>query len=142
MKWDDIDFERGLIRIHSANDHRTKFNKERSIPITPQIEEILKSLEHPCSYVFVNEKGERLLEDFVTKKFKAYCREIGLDESIHFHSLRKTGATWAAANGATPLAIRELLGHSSIRTTEIYLGVPAESVRDAVERIRLTSPTV
>jgi excisionase family DNA binding protein len=142
LKWDDIDFDRRLIRVQPADDHRTKFNKERSIPITPQIEELLKSIEHRGPYVFINDKGERLLEDFVTKKFKAYCRETGLDESIHFHSLRKTGATWAAANGATPLAIRELLGHSSIRTTEIYLGVPAESVRDAVERIRLTSPTV
>jgi excisionase family DNA binding protein len=140
LKWDDVDFERGSISIHPANDHRTKFNKERSIPISPQIEELLKSIENRGPYVFINDKGERLLEDFVTKKFKAYCRETGLDESIHFHSLRKTGATWAAANGATPLSIRELLGHSSIRTTEIYLGVPAESVRDAVERIRFDTP--
>ncbi|HUI31243.1 MAG TPA: tyrosine-type recombinase/integrase [Candidatus Acidoferrales bacterium] len=140
LRWDDVNFELRLINIHPADDHRTKFNKERSIPISPQIEELLKSIEHRGHYVFVNNKGERLLEDFVTKRFKAYCREIGLDESIHFHSLRKTGASWSAANGATPLAIRELLGHSSVKTTEIYLGVPSDSVRDAVERIKFNTP--
>jgi integrase/recombinase XerD len=140
LKWEDVDLERKLIYVHPAGDHRTKFNKERSIPVTPQTGDLLNSIDRSSPYIFVNEKGKRLLEDFVTKKFKAYCREIGLDESIHFHSLRKTGATWAAANGATPLALRELLGHSSIKTTEIYLGVPAESVRDAAEKITLKLP--
>lgn len=137
LKWDDIDFERKLVLIHPDAEHRTKFNKERKIPLSQNLEKHFRSMSKASPFVFVNRADERLSADFVTKKFKAYCRKAGLDESVHFHCLRKTGATWAVANGAQPIELRDILGHSSVRTTEIYLGVPASSQRNAMEKINL-----
>lgn len=60
-------------------------------------------------------------EDTLGKALKAAARKIGLSKRISAHTLRHSFATNLLANGASITQVQELLGHSSVETTQIYL---------------------
>jgi integrase len=69
----------------------------------------------------------------ITRQFRAYANNIGLDEYT-FHHLRHTYASWLAQSGkATLQVMKELLGHSSINTTMTYAHLIPDNKREAVK---------
>lgn len=86
-------------------------------------------------FVFCKSNGMRLTGDHVSKTFKRACKAAGLDNSIHFHSLRHSFASNLAQKGVSLYTIKELLGHSSISTTEIYSHLNMDSLREAVKKL-------
>ncbi len=58
-----------------------------------------------------------------------------IDGAIHFHSLRHSFASNLAQKGVSLYVIKELLGHSSITTTEIYSHLNMDSLREAVGKL-------
>ena len=64
---------------------------------------------------------------------------IGLDEDIHFHTLRATFASWVAESGASAFTIKELLGHTDVKTTEQYTRMPERALVEAVNAIGVDS---
>ena len=60
-----------------------------------------------------------------------------MDESIHFHTLRHSFASSLAQKGVNLYVIKELLGHSSISTTEIYSHLNVDSLREAVDKLNV-----
>lgn len=60
-------------------------------------------------------------------------RKAGLRREISSHDLRATYATILSENGVNPRVIQELLGHSNLATTEIYMGVGTQAMKAAVE---------
>jgi site-specific recombinase XerD len=73
----------------------------------------------------------------VSKKLKRYIRSAGLPENLHFHSLRHTFGTWGANAGIPSNVLKEMMGHSSIKTTEVYMGVDSKAMGDQVGKITL-----
>ena len=55
-----------------------------------------------------------------------------MDKGFHFHSLRHSFASNLAQQGVSLYTIKELLGHSSISTTEIYSHLNMETLREAI----------
>ena len=86
-------------------------------------------------YVFGKSVSSHYTGDYFSKKFKEACRAAGADEGIHMHSLRHSAATRMAQNGAPIIAVKEILGHSSITTTMIYAHTDLEAMRAAVNRL-------
>lgn len=116
------------------SDFTTKTKRQRIIPINPELKQLLlqvigKSKE---GYVFSKPGGFRFSEDYVSKSFKKAVRAVGLSEAIHFHSLRHSFASNLVQQGVSPLVIRDLLGHTSLTTSEIYMQVNKESLKAAV----------
>lgn len=72
--------------------------------------------------------GTHMTPDTMRSQFRRMCRECGLSESCHFHTLRHTHATYLLANGYPMRAVSQRLGHSDVRTTmTIYAHVlPAD----------------
>jgi site-specific recombinase XerD len=101
---------------------------------TPRILRIHPSRRGECKskYVFCKINGERFTGDYVSKTFKQACKDAGIDKSIHFHSLRHSFASNLAQSGVSLYTIKELLGHSSIATTEIYSHLNMDSLKDAI----------
>ncbi|KRM96295.1 XerC CodV family integrase recombinase [Liquorilactobacillus aquaticus DSM 21051] len=93
---------------------------------TPLIQKFHK--EH--DYVFVNHYGDPLTAAGVTYILKQIVKRSSLTTEIHPHELRHTFATHLMSNGADLRAVQELLGHSSLSTTQIYTHVTKEHLQN------------
>jgi integrase len=139
LKWQDVDFENKTINIRCSADFRPKFGKERTLHLSPNVEKLLLKVRASQTnqgldyeYVFVTPEGKRLAKDRLTREFKIAARAIGLSEDLSFHALRRTFATQLVRNGVGVNTIKGTLGHASTKTTDRYLGTPAEDIAKAM----------
>jgi len=144
--WEDIDFERGYLRIRQNKDFipkgrnkRSGLPKERSVPMTDDVIKILKSLKHSKAYPNVFSKDEKP----ISKKDKSFRRWIiaivrgtPLEGMTRFHELRHTTGHILGNAGVDKNVIKDILGHSDIRTTERYVGIPQEPIKKAMRKLQ------
>lgn len=103
--------------------------KERVIPIENAakmaLENYMKSVrESMCAgsiFLFTNMKGQPMTRQGFWKLIKAYATKAGIDKDITPHMIRHSFASHLVSNGADLKAVQEMLGHSDISTTQIYL---------------------
>lgn len=139
LNLDDIDMaERQVLA-------RGKGNKERivffGLPAMEALEAYLKQgrphlLEKAKEYtaqpaVFLNRNGGRLSVRGMQRLVEKYALRTALGQRISPHVLRHTFATHLLDNGADLRSIQELLGHSSLSTTQVYTHVSAERLRES-----------
>lgn len=84
--------------------------------------------------LFLNQRGGRLTRQWVWTILKAYARKASLEKSITPHVLRHSFATHMLRGGASLRHLQELLGHSSITTTQVYTHLTKDHVRKEYER--------
>lgn len=106
-----------------------KRNKERLIPVLPIIIEQFKlylneraSVENivDADYFFISKKGLKLSESFVYRLINSYFSKVSEKVKKSPHVLRHTFATHLLNNGADLNSVKELLGHSSLASTQVY----------------------
>jgi integrase len=124
LTWDDIDLERFQVIFR-----RTKSKKSRIVPINIELMHVVMALDRNKQRPFPFKSHH------VSHVFKKYARLAGLKEDIHLHCLRHTAASDLVRTGIPPFQIQKLLGHSSIRVTEVYVHVSPEDLRTAAERL-------
>ena len=81
-------------------------------------------------YLFINHLGYELHVEGIEKVLKVQVKKIALKHKISIHTLRHTFATHLLNNGADIKTVQELLGHSSLATTEIYTHITNDRIRD------------
>lgn len=137
LRWENVSLKKGTIVV---GDHRfvTKGKKQRTIPIC---DKLARCLEQRAVHKNANEEfvfgisdKRTLTKDYVSKTFKQVCRAEGISERIKFHSLRHSFASYLAQQGVSPYHIKELLGHASVTTTEIYSHLNEEVLKQAIEK--------
>lgn len=137
LRWTDVDLSRKLIHIESNLTFKTKAGKRRTIPMSDVVLALLNARPRKGEFVFMM-KGRRIFESYLTHEFKSAVRAAGLPETLHWHSLRHTHASYLVQAGVPILAVSKLLGHSSVRVTEKhYAALAPESLHDEVNRISL-----
>ncbi|MBK7105520.1 MAG: site-specific integrase [Ignavibacteriae bacterium] len=136
MKWNWIDFSQNIIIIKNSNEFNSKNKCERIIPIHQKVKSIFQTLyqlsKDQNSLVFYRKKNIILNEDFVSKQFKKSVRTAKLNDKIHFHSLRHSFASALVQRGISLYAVKELLGHGNIKTTQIYAHLQKDNLKEAV----------
>lgn len=137
MTLSQVNLDAGFLRIAG------KGNKERIVPVPELTRKAMRYyldtlrplFAHRSSHTFfINQKGKQVTSESVEKMLKYCCREAGIDKEITPHKLRHSYATHLLNHGADLRAIQELLGHSSISTTEIYTHVQKERLIEGYRR--------
>ncbi len=119
-----------------------KSNKERSVPLTDGLYEMLLVAKQAEGPIFLDERNRRLTDKRVVLELKKACLRSGI-RPISCHKLRHTFASHLAMAGAPIVAIQQLLGHSDIKTTMRYAHLSKSSLRDTVKLLEVTkSPFV
>jgi integrase len=117
----------GVIELQAKE---TKSRKRRTVALTPRAMEAIREVPHVLGtqYVFANpDTGKLFGEATLRLWFRTACVASGIDayaaegERVVPHTMRHSGATSADARGASPMAIKEALGHASLETTSRYL---------------------
>ncbi len=138
LKWSWIDLQQNTITVQCSEEFTTKSKKERIIPICNSLKNVLlnqfpKVIElDKNSFVFTRISGIKLTEDFISKQFKKSVRAAGLDDKIHFHTLRHSFASMLVQRGVSLYVVKELLGHEDLSTTQIYSHLQKQNLMDAV----------
>ena len=104
-----------------------KGNKDRVIPLTPNLALSLRSL---CEGLDADERVFRLTSRSLGLKISDWAKKAGVP--LHTHSFRHYFATKLVEKGANIRVVQELLGHSSLNTTQVYLSVTANHLEDAI----------
>jgi integrase len=139
LRWSDVDLDNRLVHIQSSASFRTKMGKRRTIPINDLAYHLLMNRRYISEggYVFSN-NNHKLRASWVTHRLKRYVRKLGLNDRLHFHSLRHSTGSWLAQSGISIYQISRLLGHSTVRTTEMfYAHLEPGALREAVGSLSL-----
>ena len=146
LRWKNVNLNNRVITVGDEL-FVTKARKQRFIPICEEVlstiltqKEKKPALPIGDSFVFSKSNGEKFTGDYFTKRFKKACRAAGIDEAIHFHSLRHSFASNLVLKGVSIYKVKELLGHSSITTTEIYSHLNIDVLREAVSVLESPHP--
>lgn len=128
IKVSDIDFNNKRILVLG------KGNKERIVYYGEYAEEILyKYLDthkkNEYNYLFMNSKGNQITDRGVRYIIDNIMKKLSIKTHVTPHVLRHTFATDMLNNGCDIKVVQELLGHSSLKATEIYTHVTNESIK-------------
>jgi len=141
LRWKNVNLTTRIITV-GDEEFTTKGRNQRYIPISDEaLTSILSQRERTKAipignrYVFAKPNGEPFTGDYYSKIFKQACTDAGIDRSIHFHSLRHSFASNLVQKGVSLYTIKELLGHSTITTTEIYSHLNMDSLKEAIEML-------
>lgn len=138
LKLSDIFYEEELVLVTG------KGNKQRWVPVAPitlavielyknQIRVHQPTLTNESDILFLNNRGRRLTRAMIFHLIKVLADKSGIKKKIGPHTFRHSFATHLLENGANLSDIQQMLGHSSITTTEIYLHLDKKHLTKALE---------
>lgn len=129
----DVNLQMGYVVCHEGG-------KERIIPIGgPSKKALMKYMEgtrdtfvqdQKETALFTNCSGKAMSRQGFWKVLKGYAEEAGIKHDITPHTLRHSFAVHMLQNGADLRSVQEMLGHSDISTTQVYLGMNVNKMRD------------
>ena len=129
IKYDDIDFNNRRIRVLG------KGNKERIVYYGEYAEDVLKEYiathdRNRENYLFTNSKGDKITDRGIRYIIDKIMSKLAVKVHVTPHVLRHTFATDMLNNGCDIKVVQELLGHSSLKTTEVYTHVTNERLKE------------
>ena len=136
LKETDINFHNSTVKVLG------KRNKERLIPLTNGIKELIKeyieqrnrSVQSKSDYLFLTETGNQIYPGAVYRIVKESLEKVTTLAKKSPHVLRHTFATHLLNNGANLNAIKELLGHANLAATQIYTHNTIEKLKSVYSK--------
>lgn len=120
---------------------RGKGNKDRIVPVLPQIKDAINAYMAECPYnfrngeaLFLGARGERISPRIIQRQLQKIRTNLGLPDNLTPHALRHSFATHLLAQGTDLRSIQELLGHASLTTTQRYTDVNIDKLKEEYKR--------
>jgi integrase/recombinase XerD len=133
LKIGDIDLERKQLHVRQG-----KGSKDRIVPLGNMLQRGIKTFietQHPQTFLFEGQDGQAFSQRGAQWVMSQAIKKAGIvKEEVSLHTLRHSYATHLLEQGVSILAIKELLGHSDINTTMIYLHLARPAI------IKIISP--
>lgn len=138
LKKGDIYFKHEYIKVLG------KGNKERLVPIGEKALQLLdlyirnhrsklKKIDQKCKdIVFLNRRGRKLTRQYVFLAIKTAAQQAEIKKNIHPHILRHSFASALVKGGANLIVVKEMMGHASVVSTEIYTHLDATHLRETL----------
>lgn len=126
IKLTDIDSQRMVVHLQGA-----KGKKDRYVPLPESILPKLREyylMYSPKKFLLEGQYGGAYAKSSLQQVFKKAMRKARINKQIGIHGLRHSYATHLLESGADMRFIQELLGHNSIKTTQIYTKVTPRSL--------------
>lgn len=134
---EDVNLKLGYITCSSSE-------KERVIPFGTAAKRAVKYYmegaraellgEQESNLLFLNCSGKSMSRQGFWKVLKSYAQEAGIEQDITPHTLRHSFAAHLVQNGADLKSVQEMMGHSDISTTQIYMNLGVNKIRDVYMR--------
>lgn len=137
IKEENINLNTGLIRLMG------KGSKERYVQISnPSVLAVLnqyykenKTAIKSSGFFFVNNRGNRFTEQSIRLMLKKYTNQAGIKRNITPHMFRHSFATYLIEEGVDVSCVQQILGHSSIKTTQIYIHIAARKQAEILKEL-------
>ena len=138
LKKGDIYFKHEYIKVLG------KGNKERLVPIGEKALQLLdlyirnhrsklKKIDQKCKdIVFLNRRGRKLTRQYVFLAIKTAAQQAEIKKNIHPHILRHSFASALVKGGANLIVVKEMMGHASVVSTEIYTHLDTIHLRETL----------
>jgi integrase len=130
LAWQDVDLERGFLRLA-----QTKNRTRRAVPVRGKALQLLqerRGQHRPVSWVFPRFDQQKPVD--IKAAWENAVKRAALHD-FRFHDLRHTAASYLAMSGATLLEIAAILGHKSMQVTYRYAHLAAAHTGNVVERM-------
>lgn len=130
-----LDFNNGIVLIHGKGD------KDRYVPFGEYAQkalhkyldnsrkQLMDKYQQQHDFVFVNNRGKQITSRGIEYILDQIIKKTSLTADIHPHMIRHTFATHLLDNGADLRTVQEMLGHSSLSTTQIYTHVTMDHLQ-------------
>ncbi|MCH3884693.1 tyrosine-type recombinase/integrase [Tenacibaculum aquimarinum] len=135
LKQADVDFYSKTIKVLG------KRNKERFVPLLPSVFETLnnyialkKNIQTKEEQLFITEKGNKIYETLVYRTINMYFSQVSSKVKKSPHILRHSFATHLLNEGADLNSVKELLGHSSLASTQVYTHNSLDKIKEVFNR--------
>lgn len=129
---EDVSFYPAYVKVLMG-----KGNKDRLVPVSENVVPLLEKYvdRYAPKIYFFEHNGKPIVPSTVFRIVKRAASRAGIKKDIHPHTLRHSFATHLIMNNVNVKIVQELLGHSNLTTTSIYLHVADKEKFDAVKRL-------
>jgi site-specific recombinase XerD len=127
LKKHDLNFQEEMIHIHLG-----KGKKDRFVKIPESVSEEIQAYEklNNEEFLFPSNRGGKLTKKTIAKIVENAGEKAGIKKPVYPHLLRHTFATHLLESGTDLRIIQKLLGHSDIKTTQIYTQISQASIKN------------
>ena len=137
LKMEHLYFDLSLVRVlgKGAKERLVPLGRDASKHLAYYVKDVRNKLPiapDQAHWVFLNHRGQRLSRVSVFLLIKRLAAAIGITQSVSPHTLRHSFATHLIEGGADLRAIQEMLGHSSIMTTELYTHLDTRYLKEVI----------
>ena len=130
----DVDFGNSTLQVVGKGGH------QRVLPLNVDVMAALRDYRQargaiaPEQGFFQSRKGNTMSRNAIYERVRSHARRAGIEKTLSPHRLRHTFATHLVKEGVDLLTISKLLGHRQLSSTQIYLHLTVEDLREAADR--------
>jgi tyrosine recombinase XerC len=135
LRADNIDLDSGEVLVQGKGDkERVVLIGSHSIAAIKKYLDVRKNIAGDEKIFFLGRRGTRLTSRSVERMIRKYARKAGISKRVTPHTLRHSFATHLLSGGADLKIVQELLGHSSLSTTQIYTHITKEKLKSIYDK--------